>query len=218
MKNYREGFGFFLKLGRAVLETEDTTEEPQDTKNIEAHSGSTDSKVEPMKVYWETDKQELDNKNQPWIDLYLKDDSLERIPDSTEKPVEEFQYNYKNFILEHLPEKLKNIDLSAVTETPKTGTGISSSGRDAGVVAGIVVAVISGILILAALIAVVMYRHYVHRNVTSMNFDNPVYRKTTEDQLTLEKNGYAPGGKLYPSTVGDETQEPLNTVGTNDFV
>ncbi|XP_021200505.1 low-density lipoprotein receptor isoform X11 [Helicoverpa armigera] len=106
----------------------------------------------------------------------------------------------------------------SVPETPKTGTGISSSGRDAGMVAGVVVAVISGIIILAALIAVVMYRHYVHRNVTSMNFDNPVYRKTTEDQFALEKNGYAPGSKLYPSTVGEEAQEPLNTPGTNDFV
>ncbi|XP_047024161.1 low-density lipoprotein receptor isoform X3 [Helicoverpa zea] len=94
----------------------------------------------------------------------------------------------------------------SVPETPKTGTGISSSGRDAGMVAGVVVAVISGIIILAALIAVVMYRHYVHRNVTSMNFDNPVYRKTTEDQFALEKNGYAPGSKLYPSTVGEEVR------------
>lgn len=55
-------------------------------------------------------------------------------------------------------------------------------------------------------IAVVMYKHYVNRNVTSMNFDNPVYRKTTEDQLVLEKNSYAPGGKLYPSTVGEEVR------------
>ncbi|XP_026319596.1 low-density lipoprotein receptor-like isoform X4 [Hyposmocoma kahamanoa] len=105
-----------------------------------------------------------------------------------------------------------------VTEgAPKPGAGIPN-GRDAGVVAGIVAAVISGVIILGTLIAVFMYRHYVHRNVTSMNFDNPVYRKTTEDQFALEKNGYAPGSKLYPSTVGEEAQEPLNTPGTNDFV
>ncbi|KAL4716569.1 hypothetical protein ACJJTC_010233 [Scirpophaga incertulas] len=106
----------------------------------------------------------------------------------------------------------------SVPETPKTGTGISNSGRDAGVVAGVVVAIISGVIILAAVVAVLMYRHYVHRNVTSMNFDNPVYRKTTEDQFAIEKNGYAPGSKLYPSTVGEEAQQPLNTPGTNDFV
>ncbi|XP_045538413.1 low-density lipoprotein receptor isoform X9 [Papilio machaon] len=105
-----------------------------------------------------------------------------------------------------------------VPETPKTNTGISSSGRDAGVVAGIVIAVITGVVVLAALIIVVMYRHYMHRNVTSMNFDNPVYRKTTENQFALEQNGYAPGSKLYPSTVGEEAQEPLNTPGTNEYV
>lgn len=38
-------------------------------------------------------------------------------------------------------------------ETTKTGSGISSNGRDAGVVAGIVVAVISGIIILAGLVS-----------------------------------------------------------------
>ncbi|XP_059048111.1 very low-density lipoprotein receptor isoform X2 [Achroia grisella] len=96
--------------------------------------------------------------------------------------------------------------VTSIPETPKTTTGISNNGRDAGVIAGIVVGVISGIIILAAVIAVVMYRHYVHRNVTSMNFDNPVYRKTTEDHFALEKNGYAPGSKLYPSTVGEEVR------------
>ncbi|XP_041975505.1 very low-density lipoprotein receptor isoform X7 [Aricia agestis] len=94
----------------------------------------------------------------------------------------------------------------SVPESTKPGTGISSNGQNASVVAGIVVAVVSGIIILAALIAVVMYRHYVHRNVTSMNFDNPVYRKTTENQFALEQNGYAPGSKLYPSTVGEEVR------------
>lgn len=106
----------------------------------------------------------------------------------------------------------------SLPEPPKAGPGITTSGRDAGVVAAIVVSVITGIIILAALIAVVMYRHYVHRNITSMNFDNPVYRKTTENQFSLEQNGYAPGSKLYPSTVGEEAHEPLNTPGTNEFV
>lgn len=49
-----------------------------------------------------------------------------------------------------------------------------------------------------------LYRHYVHRNLTSMNFDNPVYRKTTEDQFSLEKN--LPPNRMYPSTVGEEVR------------
>ncbi|XP_068626812.1 very low-density lipoprotein receptor isoform X3 [Battus philenor] len=116
------------------------------------------------------------------------------------------------------PVVIQKKPVTSVPEAPKTGTGISNSGRDAGVVAGIVIAAITGIVFLGALIAFVLYRHYMHRNVTSMNFDNPVYRKTTENQFALEQNGYAPGSKLYPSTVGEEAQEPLNTPSTNDFV
>lgn len=48
-----------------------------------------------------------------------------------------------------------------------------------------------------------MYRHYIQRNLTSMNFDNPVYRKTTEDQFSLEKNLPA---RMYPSTVDEEVR------------
>nr|CAL47126.1 lipophorin receptor [Blattella germanica] len=92
-----------------------------------------------------------------------------------------------------------------------------SMEEDSGLVAGIVIAVVTIVLILAALIAFVVYRHYLHRNVTSMNFDNPVYRKTTEDQFSLEKNQYQPQ-RIYPATVGEEAQEPLTSPGTNDYV
>lgn len=40
-----------------------------------------------------------------------------------------------------------------------------------------------------------------------MNFDNPVYRKTTEDHFSLEKNLPA-NGRMYPnSIVEDEVSE-----------
>lgn len=51
--------------------------------------------------------------------------------------------------------------------------------------------------------AFLLYRHYLHRNVTSMNFDNPIYRKTTEDQFTLEKSQYQPA-RVYPASIGEE--------------
>lgn len=49
-----------------------------------------------------------------------------------------------------------------------------------------------------------IYKQYVNRNMTSMNFDNPVYRKTTEDTFSLEKNAFQP--RMYPSTVGEEVR------------
>ncbi|VVC91013.1 unnamed protein product [Leptidea sinapis] len=208
----REVLSLLLKLGKAVARSEDPSEASNEV------TAAPDSNTEPMKAYWESEKKQLENKDQRYIDLFLKDIALERIPDSTEKPVKESRYSYDSLSLVYLPDALKHFNNQGVQETPKTGTGISTSGRDAGVVAGIVVAIISLIIILGGLIAVVVYRHYVHRNVTSMNFDNPVYRKTTENQFAIEQNGYAPGGKLYPSTVAEEAQEPLNTPGTNEFV
>ncbi|XP_054277887.1 very low-density lipoprotein receptor-like isoform X3 [Macrosteles quadrilineatus] len=88
---------------------------------------------------------------------------------------------------------------------------------DDGMIAMVVIAVVTVVLIFVSLIALAVYRHYLHRNVTSMNFDNPVYRKTTEDQFSLEKNQYQPT-RIYPSTVGEEAQEPLTSPGTNDYV
>lgn len=105
----------------------------------------------------------------------------------------------------------------AVGAMNKTQLLEPSLEEDSGLVAGIVIAVVTVVLILAALIAFFVYRHYLHRNVTSMNFDNPVYRKTTEDQFSLEKNQYQPQ-RIYPATVGEEAQEPLTSPGTNDYV
>ncbi|XP_011150438.1 very low-density lipoprotein receptor isoform X6 [Harpegnathos saltator] len=94
------------------------------------------------------------------------------------------------------------------------GKGNLAEAADPGLVAGIVIGVVSLGLLLLALVAVLCYRHYLHRNVTSMNFDNPVYRKTTEDQFSLEKNRFP----LPTATVGEEAQEPLTSPGTNDYV
>lgn len=101
----REGLSLLFKLGRAIAESEDSTEESE-----EVPVPAEDIKEEPMKAYWESDKEEYRKKNQPFIDLFLKDVALERIPDTTEKPVKESHYSYDTLSRVYLPEVLKNFN------------------------------------------------------------------------------------------------------------
>ncbi|ETN65441.1 low-density lipoprotein receptor (ldl) [Anopheles darlingi] len=74
---------------------------------------------------------------------------------------------------------------------------------DSGQVALIAILGITGVVVFLALLTLYIYRRHLNRNSTSMNFDNPVYRKTTEDQFSLEKNMQS---RMYPSTVGEEVR------------
>ncbi|XP_043669810.1 very low-density lipoprotein receptor-like isoform X2 [Vespula pensylvanica] len=113
-----------------------------------------------------------------------------------------------------LSDGLMCVENDPITSMDNGKNDSASESTDPGLVAGIVIGVVSLGLLLLALVAVLCYRHYLHRNVTSMNFDNPVYRKTTEDQFSLEKNRFP-----HPAaTVGEEAQEPLTSPGTNDYV
>ncbi|XP_030748487.1 very low-density lipoprotein receptor-like isoform X1 [Sitophilus oryzae] len=96
----------------------------------------------------------------------------------------------------------------STTSRSKNVPGVSTpESLDSGGVAYWAITVLVFSILLLALGAYMLYNRLKHRNVTSMNFDNPVYRKTTEDQFSLEKNNYPV--KHYPSTVGEEAQEPL---------
>ncbi|XP_066155596.1 very low-density lipoprotein receptor-like isoform X2 [Euwallacea fornicatus] len=96
----------------------------------------------------------------------------------------------------------------STTNRSKSGAGTPESADDGGVAYVTIIIISSVVLILAAGVWFI-YRHLMHRNVTSMNFDNPVYRKTTEDQFSLEKNNYPSVERPYLSTVGEEAQQPL---------
>ncbi|XP_014488136.1 PREDICTED: very low-density lipoprotein receptor-like isoform X2 [Dinoponera quadriceps] len=114
-----------------------------------------------------------------------------------------------------LPDGLMCVESDPLSSADSDEKGsLAVEATDPGLVAGIVIGVVSLGLLLLALVAILCYRHYLHRNVTSMNFDNPVYRKTTEDQFSLEKNRFP----LPTATVGEEAQEPLTSPGTNDYV
>jgi len=106
-----------------------------------------------------------------------------------------------NFYFETFTLNMLFLDPSLDTDG-KGNLNSTMESTDPGLVAGIVIGVVSLGLLLLALVAVLCYRHYLHRNVTSMNFDNPVYRKTTEDQFSLEKNRFP----LPAATVGEEVK------------
>ncbi|XP_077981564.1 very low-density lipoprotein receptor-like [Glandiceps talaboti] len=75
-----------------------------------------------------------------------------------------------------------------------------------GTLVGIVFGVLLLLLCLGGVIGFCLWRNYISRSKRSMNFDNPVYRKTTEDQFAIEKYQHNPG-RTYP---------PLTVVSTED--
>lgn len=103
------------------------------------------------------------------------------------------------------------------------GTLIHPDRADSGIIAIVTIGVITITVLLLSAVSIselffkdkiliqnlstqlvfILYKHYLHRNLTSINFDNPVYRKTTEDQFSLEKN-MPP--RMYPSTINEEVR------------
>lgn len=72
-----------------------------------------------------------------------------------------------------------------------------------------VIASLAGTALVASVIYVV-YRRCT-RAVNSMNFENPVYHKTTEDHFSLEKNGTP---HIYAAANDEEAVNPLFKSGT----
>ncbi|XP_060080729.1 low-density lipoprotein receptor-like [Ylistrum balloti] len=70
---------------------------------------------------------------------------------------------------------------SRTVNNTDTGTPFVHNSKKVGVIAGVVVGVVAVIFIVIAAVGYVFYKRYTNRNIKSMNFDNPVYRKTTED-------------------------------------
>ena len=58
---------------------------------------------------------------------------------------------------------------------------------------------------------IVYYRCYLRRTTKKMNFDNPVYRKTTDDQVvSLENNPFRPSRSIPPVSTIRNAAEFLN--------
>lgn len=53
---------------------------------------------------------------------------------------------------------------------------------------------------MAAMAGYFMWRNWQHKNMKSMNFDNPVYLKTTEEDLTIDIGRHSASvGHTYPA-------------------
>lgn len=116
-------------------------------------------------------------------------------------------------------EKVTNKTIQPKTYVPKNTNKTKEHNEvpdNSGLITIIVIAITLVGLIVLGIIMYCVFRHYADRNITSMNFDNPVYRKTTEDQFSLEKGKFQPT-RPYLSTVGEEAQHPLTSANTNDL-
>lgn len=92
---------------------------------------------------------------------------------------------------------------------------------ESGYVMIVFVAVSSVVVSLGAGLLFVVYRHYIHKNVTSMNFENFVYKKTTTTNDSYPRKSSA-ATSIYkpPSTiqVTDDSRVPLNPSQTTELV
>jgi hypothetical protein len=122
------------------------------------------------------------------------------LPDATQGHVNEADVHRHS----HSPADLNRIQ--------KNAADIQAEEND-GHLMLILVVILSTLSVFMAIFFLVIYRNYQRRNITSLNFDNPVYRKTTEEQFVLEKSDADDSIISYPSSL-----EPLNSPGTNDFV
>nr|XP_032826857.1 very low-density lipoprotein receptor-like isoform X1 [Petromyzon marinus] len=94
------------------------------------------------------------------------------------------------------------------TEAPSIATNAESEGGSASTVVGVLIPL--AILAMVCVAGFYLWRNWKLRNTKSMNFDNPVYRKTTEDDdFALDHNAsLGPSvGHVYP---------PLMAVSTED--
>ncbi|KAH8382768.1 hypothetical protein KR009_005156 [Drosophila setifemur] len=104
------------------------------------------------------------------------------------------------FVAEHRPVK---------NQTQIEQTTAPSPQPDSGFIALVVIASLSGFAVLLSVLLLIGYRYCSKRRINSMNFENPIYRKTTttEDHFSLRKNLPA---RIYDHTsVMDEEYSPV---------
>ncbi|XP_013377134.1 PREDICTED: low-density lipoprotein receptor-related protein 8 isoform X7 [Chinchilla lanigera] len=99
--------------------------------------------------------------------------------------------------------------ISPSTLSPATSNHSQHYGNEGGKVGSTVTAAVIGIIVPIAVIALLclsgylIWRNWKRKNTKSMNFDNPVYRKTTEeeDEDELHIGRTAQIGHVYPAAI-----------------
>ncbi|XP_053776746.1 low-density lipoprotein receptor-related protein 8 isoform X10 [Desmodus rotundus] len=99
--------------------------------------------------------------------------------------------------------------ISPSTPSPATSNHSQHYGNEGGKMGSTVTAAVIGVLVPMAVIALLcmsgylIWRNWKRKNTKSMNFDNPVYRKTTEeeDEDELHIGRTAQIGHVYPAAI-----------------
>ncbi|XP_017846637.1 very low-density lipoprotein receptor isoform X7 [Drosophila busckii] len=96
----------------------------------------------------------------------------------------------------------------AKNQTHTDQTTAPSPQPDSGFIALVVIASLSGCAVLLSVLLLLGYRYCSKRRINSMNFENPIYRKTTtEDHFSLRKN--LPSRIYDHTSVMDEEYSPV---------
>uniref|UniRef100_A0A1A9WV83 EGF-like calcium-binding domain-containing protein n=1 Tax=Glossina brevipalpis TaxID=37001 RepID=A0A1A9WV83_9MUSC len=86
-----------------------------------------------------------------------------------------------------------------VVHRPDSNVTATLVQPDSGYIALVVTGSLLSVSLVLGAILYLIYRQYRRRSVNSMNFENPAYRKTTDDHFSVEKNL-----PIYPNTVDEE--------------
>ena len=78
-----------------------------------------------------------------------------------------------------------------------------------GFLAGVAIGAAAGALVLLAILGMALYRKFWCKSLHSINFDNPVYRKSTEEAVNLERD---------PSSVSMTSSVTASNMSANSSV